>query len=163
MNPHNRKQFFSKKMLGKALAFSIFVSLVSSANVYAASNDYVVQRIEQRDPQAHQGLYNGFKGYRHHRPGFQRHSDGWWYPEAAFKNIRPAPPVHARPPLSNHIDQPRPGPNRPLVQRPAPPRAALSDRHIRWCSQQYRSYRPSDNSFAVRRGERRSCISPFSR
>ncbi|UXN06404.1 BA14K family protein [Bartonella sp. HY761] len=166
----NHYKQISKKALGKVLALAVFTSLVSSTNVFAAPNDHMPQRIEQRNGPINQGLYNGYKGYRHHRPGYQRHSDGWWYPDAAFRHIRPAPPIYGdphngdsgpRPPLSNHLDQPRP--NHPSINRPMPQRPVLNQRHIKWCAQQYRTYRPSDNSFAVRRGERRICVSPFSR
>ncbi|UXM95195.1 BA14K family protein [Bartonella sp. HY329] len=166
----NRYKHISKKALGKVLALAVFASLVSSANVFAAPNDHMPQRIEQGNGPINQGVYNGYKGYRHHRPGYQRHSDGWWYPDAAFRQVRPAPPAYGGPhnadrgplpPLANHLDQSPP--NRPGMNRPVPPSANLSQRHIKWCAQQYRTYRPSDNSFAIKKGERRICISPFSR
>ncbi|TPJ54518.1 BA14K family protein [Mesorhizobium sp. B2-6-1] len=33
--------------------------------------------------------------------------------------------------------------------------------HVNWCSQRYRSYRVSDNSWQPYNGPRRQCISPF--
>jgi len=30
------------------------------------------------------GYYHGYRGYRDRRPGYRRHSDGLWYPAAAF-------------------------------------------------------------------------------
>jgi hypothetical protein len=30
------------------------------------------------------GYYHGYRGYRDRRPGYRRHSDGMWYPAAAF-------------------------------------------------------------------------------
>ena len=30
------------------------------------------------------GWHNGHRGSRYHRRGYRRHSDGWWYPMAAF-------------------------------------------------------------------------------
>ena len=33
--------------------------------------------------------------------------------------------------------------------------------HVNWCSQRYRSYRVSDNSWQPNNGPRRQCISPF--
>ena len=33
--------------------------------------------------------------------------------------------------------------------------------HMRWCSQNYRSYRSSDNTFLAKRNVRRTCVSPF--
>lgn len=30
------------------------------------------------------GYYRGYRGYRDHQRGYRRHSDGLWYPAAAF-------------------------------------------------------------------------------
>ncbi len=30
------------------------------------------------------GYYHGYRGYHDRRPGYRRHSDGMWYPAAAF-------------------------------------------------------------------------------
>lgn len=30
------------------------------------------------------GYYHGYRGYHEHRRGYRRHSDGFWYPVAAF-------------------------------------------------------------------------------
>lgn len=30
------------------------------------------------------GYYHGYRGYRDRHPGYRRHSDGLWYPAAAF-------------------------------------------------------------------------------
>ncbi len=30
------------------------------------------------------GYYHGYRGYHDRRPGYRRHSDGLWYPAAAF-------------------------------------------------------------------------------
>jgi len=38
--------------------------------------------------EARPGLLNGYKGYRHHRAGFRRHEDGWWYPREAFGDVK---------------------------------------------------------------------------
>ncbi|MGR9151257.1 cell surface protein [Rhizobium leguminosarum] len=32
----------------------------------------------------HAGSWNGYQGFRTERPGTRRHSDGYWYPLAAF-------------------------------------------------------------------------------
>jgi hypothetical protein len=40
-------------------------------------------------------------------------------------------------------------------------RLRLSGAHIAWCSDRYRSYRISDNTFKPNRHKRRLCISPF--
>ena len=31
------------------------------------------------------GSWNGYHGYDHRRPGYRRHSDGFWYPGSAFR------------------------------------------------------------------------------
>ncbi len=57
----------------------------------------------------------------------------------------------------------------PLVQRGATKRigsdtsSTVSDNsnHIQWCSNQYRSYRASDNSYQPFAGVRKTCNSPF--
>nr|WP_244670029.1 BA14K family protein [Kaistia sp. 32K] len=88
------------------------------------------------------GYWNGHQGYNHSRPGYRRHSDGWWYPMAAFG-------VGAL--IGGAIaNQPR---------EVAPPR--LSTSHLRWCEDRYRSYRASDNSFQPYEGPRQQCLSPY--
>lgn len=83
--------------------------------------------------------YNGHRGFRERRSGYRRHN-GYWFPPAAFI---------AGAIIGGTIGN--------------PPRAAvrLSDRHIRWCANQYRSYRASDNTFNPNVGPRRICRSPF--
>ncbi len=42
---------------------------------------------DRRPPQRHAdrpGYYHGYQGFRDRRPGYRRHSDGRWYPLAAF-------------------------------------------------------------------------------
>lgn len=38
----------------------------------------------------------------------------------------------------------------------------MNGAHVRWCSEQYRSYRPEDNSYTPYSGGSRQCESPFS-
>ena len=88
------------------------------------------------------GYWNGHHGYRDQRPGYRRHSDGWWYPMAAFG-------VGAL--IGGAIaNQPR---------EVAPPH--LSTSHLRWCEDRYRSYRASDNTFQPYEGPRQQCLSPY--
>jgi hypothetical protein len=88
------------------------------------------------------GHWNGHQGYRDPRPGYRRGNDGWWYPMAAFG-------VGAL--IGGAIaNQPR---------EVAPPH--LSTNHLRWCENQYRSYRASDNTFQPYEGSRRQCVSPY--
>jgi hypothetical protein len=85
--------------------------------------------------------YRGYRGYRHARPGWRQHQ-GWWFPPAAFI---------AGAIIGGAIAQP-PAP---------PPRRGLSQAHIEWCFDRYRSYRVSDNTFQPYHGPRRQCRSPF--
>lgn len=41
--------------------------------------------------------------------------------------------------------------------------ASVNAAHVQWCSEQYRSYRPHDNSYTPYSGGKRECISPFSK
>jgi len=89
-------------------------------------------QIEQAQVTIKYKNWRGHRGYRNARPGYRRHSDGFWYPRAAF-TLKVAPGV----------------------------RIKVGPRHARWCRDRYRSYRASDNTYVVRRGVRRACRSPF--
>ncbi|WFR94105.1 hypothetical protein [Rhizobium tumorigenes] len=36
-------------------------------------------------PRDRRGNWNGYRGYEQRRPGYRRHSDGFWYPSGAFR------------------------------------------------------------------------------
>lgn len=36
-------------------------------------------------PRDRRGNWHGFRGYEQRRPGYRRHSDGFWYPSGAFR------------------------------------------------------------------------------
>ncbi|MBB6261603.1 hypothetical protein FHS77_002162 [Paenochrobactrum gallinarii] len=91
---------------------------------------------------ARPGHWNGHNGYRHSRPGYRRHNDGWWYPIAAF--ALGAAIVGATTP-----------------QQPARP--TMRQAHVNWCASKYRSYRAYDNTFQPYNGPRKLCYSPYSR
>jgi hypothetical protein len=78
------------------------------------------------------GNYRGYRGYRNARRGYRRHTDGFWYPSAAF-TVRVAPTVRVR----------------------------VGPAHVRWCRDRYRSYRSSDNTYVIRGGVRRVCRAPY--
>lgn len=83
--------------------------------------------------------WRGHRGIRHYRPGYRRHGD-WWFPAAAFLGGAI---------LGNVIgSQPR------VVHR-------LSNAHVAWCYDRYRSYRVSDNTLQLYNGPRRQCNSPY--
>ena len=94
-------------------------------------------RIERRGNHTY---YRGHRGHREHRPGFRYH-EGFWFPSAAFVGAI----------LGNAIS------GNTMTVRPAPSRA-----HVAWCSDRWRSYRASDNSYQPYTGPRRTCVSPYS-
>ncbi|MBD9371940.1 BA14K family protein [Rhizobium sp. ARZ01] len=98
-----------------------------------------------RPPPRH-GWHNGHRGYRDHRHGYRRHSDGWWYPLAAFG---------AGAIIGGAIASP------PRYVSP-PPRASYTSRHVEWCASRYRTYRAYDNTYVPQVGYRAECISPYS-
>ncbi|PWL18999.1 BA14K family protein [Falsochrobactrum shanghaiense] len=89
--------------------------------------------------------WHGHRGYREYRRGYRRHSDGWWYPLAAFG---------AGAVLGGALASPPP----PVYRAPA---HRSSNAHVQWCYDRYRSYRASDNTFQPYNGPRRQCYSPY--
>lgn len=85
------------------------------------------------------GWHRGHRGYRDYRPGYRRHTDGYWYPLAAL------------------------GLGTVIVTRPSRPvtNAGVNPRHVAWCTNQYRSYRSYDNTFQPVGGPRQQCLSPY--
>lgn len=95
------------------------------------------------------GEWNGFKGYRHHRTGYKKHTDGWWYPEAAFQ-----PGVHA----DNSNAKPK---KTTQKQKKEDEKPWLIKTHIDYCVAKYKSYTSSDNSYQPYEGARKQCISRY--
>jgi hypothetical protein len=89
------------------------------------------------------GWHNGHRGYREQRRGYRRHSDGWWYPLAAFG----AGAIIGGAIANDGYSRPR--------------EAGINPRHTDWCFSQYRSYRAYDNTFQPNYGPRRECLSPY--
>jgi hypothetical protein len=87
------------------------------------------------------GWYHGHRGYRTYRRGYRRHSDGWWYPLAAFG---------AGALIGGAI-----------ASQPRPAQAGINPRHYEWCAARYRTYRASDNTYVPRVGVRAQCNSPY--
>lgn len=83
------------------------------------------------------GYYNGRRGYRERRAGYRRHSDGFWYPLAAFG----AAAIIG----GAIVSQPRAG----------------GGSHANWCANRYQSYRAYDNTYSPRPGVRATCSSPY--
>jgi hypothetical protein len=91
-------------------------------------------------------FYNGHRGYRDRRAGYRQYN-GYWFPAAAFIAGAIA---------GGAIAQPAPPPRRVVVQP-----GRLSQAHVNWCYNRYRSYRASDNTFQPYNGPRRACSSPY--
>lgn len=87
------------------------------------------------------GYLNGYKGYHHPRPHYARYSDGWYYPDVAFKNNGETIRTKV---ISTAVGD-------------------LPVDHIRYCQSHYRSYRLSDNSFQPYHGPRQQCTSSYYR
>jgi hypothetical protein len=82
--------------------------------------------------------YRGYRGHREYRHGYKRHSDGWWYPAAAF--------------VAGAI----------ITGAIANNNRSSGSAHVDWCYDRYRSYRASDNTFQPYSGPRQRCYSPYS-
>ena len=121
-----------------------FAMPLPKADVSQTSNVEQVQYYGER--RERRGWHGGYRGYRHERHGYRRHSDGWWYPLAAFglgaaiiggmaAQQAPRPPVGVAMPVS----------------------------HVRWCQGRYRSYDAYTNTFQPYNGPRQVCVSPYYR
>lgn len=137
-----------------ALAFVLGTAPASAAPVYtpsgsqASTNVQSVQfnsdwrrngnRAQHRqnhfENRGNRDYYNGYRGYSEKRRGYRQYN-GVWFPAAAF--ITGAI-------IGGSVNN--------------QPRAIASD-HIAWCTDRYRSYRASDNSFQPSNGPRRQCVS----
>ncbi|WP_244480300.1 BA14K family protein [Rhizobium sp. Root1220] len=96
---------------------------------------------DNRDFRRHRnGYYNGERGYRDRRAGYRRHSDGFWYPLAAFGAAAIIGGAIAKQPRTNYG----------------------GSSHVEWCANRYQSYRASDNTYVPRAGARAYCNSPYS-
>ncbi len=103
----------------------------------ASAVEKVQYRYDRRQPRAER-RWHGHRGYRERRPGYRRHSDGWWYPLAAF-GLGAA--------IGGAVNNDR----------------QMGSSHVNWCANRYRSYRAYDNTFQPNNGPRRACLSPYSR
>jgi hypothetical protein len=145
-----------KKTLIAALsAVTVMTSVIPASAVPIAvpklsvSHDNVVENVQYRRDQRHfrrydrhdrRGWYGGHRGHREYRHGYRRHSDGWWYPLAAFG---------AGAVIGGTISNSR------------PTHAGVNPRHYNWCASRYRTYRASDNTYVPRVGIRATCRSPY--
>ncbi|MGN6303556.1 MAG: BA14K family protein [Mesorhizobium sp.] len=111
------------------------VAPINQATTPTVHSDIQTIQYKKR-PRYRTGHWKGYSGQRHRRPGYRRHSDGFWYPLAAF-GLGAA--------IGGAIaNQPRGG-----------------SAHVQWCYDHYRSYRASDNTFQPNNGPRKQCRSPY--
>ncbi|ARM86838.1 hypothetical protein RHEC894_CH00489 [Rhizobium sp. CIAT894] len=68
--------------LSGLLALASIVPAQAAAVQMVRPPDVVAENIVQFKP--HAGTWRGYQGFRTERPGTRRHSDGYWYPLAAF-------------------------------------------------------------------------------
>jgi len=147
-----------KKLLLTICATAMAVTAIASSMVEANAAPVLFPKVEAgtstvqdvRDGprfyrRGHDYYYNGHRGYRHARPGWRQYN-GWWFPPAAF--------------ITGAII------GGAIANQPAPVYRAprrLSNAHVRWCHDRYRSYRVSDNTFQPNYGPRQLCVSPYMR
>jgi len=79
--------------------------------------------------------WRGHRGSRNWRPGYRRHSNGWWFPLAAFGALA----AGAAAANAGH----------------------LPSAHYAWCDDRYRSYDADSDTFQPYNGPRRRCNSPY--
>jgi hypothetical protein len=99
--------------------------------------------------------YNGHRGFRYARPGYRNYG-GYWFPGAAFATgaliggaiIGGAAAAGAYPDAGPYPDA-----------GGAP--YAGGDAHVQWCSQRFRSYDPSTDTYQPYNGPRQPCVSPY--
>ncbi|NNJ77177.1 MAG: BA14K family protein [Anderseniella sp.] len=143
---------FNTAIIGAAAAALLFATPVSATPLAGATSNIASQAVTQsngtanviqiqsrtkkRARRADRRRLRGHRGRRDRRRGYRRHSDGWWYPLAAFGAIA------AGSAIANSADR--------------------GDRHEEWCEDRYRSYRVWDNTFQPYNGPRKECISPYS-
>jgi len=125
--------FAATPVIAAPLSHSSAISTVGQSAIDAAEGN-VIQVKSSRERRARQSRHRGYRGYHKRRRGYRRHSDGFWYPLAAFGALAGAAIANSH---------------------------GYSSRHVEWCEDNYRSYRRYDNTFQPYNGPRRRCNSPF--
>ena len=132
---------FALAGMAPAMAAPVLASKAPAASADVVQVQHRRQRHDDRrdrfERRGNQAYYNGHRGYRDRRPGYRQHN-GWWFPPAAF--------------IAGAIVG-------GAAQQQAP---RMSNAHVRWCHERWRSYRASDNSYQPYNGPRRACVSPYS-
>ncbi len=123
------------------LPASAFPSALAVAKS-APSNVVNVQQVRRLERRGARIFLNGHRGYREPRRGY-REFNGFWFPAAAFLGGLI---------IGGALD------DGPRYVRPG---YRLSNAHVRWCYDRYRSYDASSNTFQPYNGPRRACYSPY--
>ncbi|AOF89112.1 BA14K family protein [Sinorhizobium sp. RAC02] len=136
--------------IAAAMAVAMFATTFVPAEAFAmpmpkvgASQSSDIQQVQWRERRERRGWHGGHRGYRYERHGYRRHSDGWWYPLAAFG----AGAIIGGAIANDSYSRPR--------------YEGINPRHTDWCYARYRSYRDYDNTFQPNYGGRRQCYSPY--
>ena len=130
--------------LSAAMLATAFVPVQATAMPLAKTGITQSSDVEQVQYRRYRnGWHNGHRGYRYQRHGYRRHSDGWWYPLAAFG----AGAIIGGAIANDGYARPRYG--------------GINPRHTEWCYARYRSYRAYDNTFQPYGAPRQQCYSPY--
>lgn len=139
-----------------SVAFASAMSLVmftSSGIAADLSADVVAEASQIGAPTSitnkSRGEWNGFKGYRHYRNGYRKHTDGWWYPEAAFQ-------PNAKAGVTNESVQAISHKQKDSEEKPWQIKS-----HVDYCLAKYKTYSASDNTYQPFEGARKACVSPY--
>ena len=116
-----------------SVSTGILDGLGSGSNVMNAQYRRNQKRSNRHRSRRHH--WRGHRGSRHWRPGYRRHSNGWWFPLAAFGAIA----AGAAAANAGH----------------------MPSAHYAWCEDRYRSYDPGSDTFQPYNGPRRRCNSPY--
>lgn len=72
------------------LSIMMAVGAITTANAQtgrsASSTQPGTQSVQKKKPVRH--ILNGHQGVKERRKGYRRHSDGYWYPPAAFADVQ---------------------------------------------------------------------------
>ncbi|MBY5557283.1 cell surface protein [Rhizobium leguminosarum] len=76
------------RLAPSAAALGALLALTSIIPAQAApvqtARPPAVSNVKMMQYKPHAGSWHGYRGFRTERPGTRRHSDGYWYPLAAF-------------------------------------------------------------------------------
>ena len=130
----------------KTLAIAAFAAFTSFAAPSTVQAQDIFIDDQNQIINAGSGFYDDDQDFRprYHRP---RHHQNGFSLEFQFGQ----PQVFYQPRHPRPIYQPRP---RPVIH--------ISQAHVQWCYNRYRTYDHRSNSFVIRHGQRAYCVSPYS-